>query len=79
MLTAVIVGYDAKLRPSLVKCGLCGERLPSKEPWLASSDENFAWVEAQFELHAEQKHVRKPIIEPAQSHHLATTHSRIAS
>jgi hypothetical protein len=70
MLPAVIVGYDRKLRPSSAKCGLCGETLPLREPWLASSDENFAWVVAQFGLHANQKHVRKPTIEVVQSQNL---------
>jgi hypothetical protein len=75
MFAAVIVGYDKKLHPSFVRCGLCGETLPPGAPWLASCDENFARVVAQFELHAAHKHLRKPNIEPVKSQRSTAAHN----
>jgi hypothetical protein len=59
-LAAVIIGYDKKQLPSSVRCGLCGEQLPPREPWLASVDEDFAWIVNQFEKHREHRHISAP-------------------
>jgi hypothetical protein len=66
-LAAVIIGYDKKLLPSFVRCGLCGEEIPPREPWLTSTDENltwidenFAWIVNQFEMHRERRHFPAP-------------------
>lgn len=54
--TAVIIDYDAKLRPSSVVCGYCGEQLLNGYPLLISPDRAPEWIAAQFELHVIRRH-----------------------
>lgn len=54
--TAVIIGYDRKLRPSSVVCGFCGEQLLNGYPVLIPPEQAQEWIAAQFELHVIRRH-----------------------
>jgi hypothetical protein len=70
-LAAVIVGYDAKLRPSSVTCGLCGEEL-LKQGSPPPPERTFEQIVAQFILHNEEGHS----LQEAATHYQETTGCR---
>ena len=56
---AVIVGYDAKLRPSSVTCGVCDEELLKQGSPNTPAEWIFERIVAQFILHTKQGHSPK--------------------
>jgi hypothetical protein len=54
-LPAVIIGYDADLRPCSVVCAKCGEQLLKRKPTAMSAGATFEWIESLYEEHARIK------------------------
>jgi hypothetical protein len=54
-LPAVIIGYDADVRPCSVVCGICGEQMLKRQPVSMSASQAFRWIEGLNEEHARIK------------------------
>jgi hypothetical protein len=54
-LPAVIIGYDADLRPCSVVCSKCGDQLLKWQPQAMSADQTFSWIGSLYEEQARIK------------------------